>query len=220
MNTLSSDVISQPRMEFLHEEFKNVFQSLNVEKSVDELWNKIVCSYGGNERHYHTLDHIAHLLYFLKVRNESLDNWPAVQLAVWFHDVIYDTQKKDNEKQSEEVAREELAILNISEDVIESVSQLILATKKHEKIRGFEDSGLFLDADLAVLGKDANEYQVYAEQIRSEYKWVDEDIYKIERVKILERFLARPHVYFTPKIRQSFEAQARKNILYEIKTLS
>jgi len=51
-------------------------------------------------RAYHTLEHIEHCLNeFDEVRN--LANDPnAVELALWYHDVIYDTKRQDNEELS------------------------------------------------------------------------------------------------------------------------
>ena len=41
---------------------------------------------------------------------------PALQLAVWYHDAVYDSRASDNEERSAELARHELRSLNIAPD--------------------------------------------------------------------------------------------------------
>src|SRR4051794_20184465 len=86
-------------------------------------WVTLVKSYGVNEaeaaatfagiaglysepgRYYHTLKHIWYVLDTVRGLQDLSQNWPAVQFAAWFHDVIYDSQAKDNEEKSAEYAQ-------------------------------------------------------------------------------------------------------------------
>ena len=72
-----------------------------------------------------------------------------------------------------------------------------------------------LDADLAILAADELLYDAYAEAIRREYAWVPEGDYRAGRVRVLERFLARPRIFFTPPMAEA-ETRACDNLAREI----
>src|SRR5262245_9303733 len=51
-------------------------------------------------RHYHTLDHIASVLATLRALGVVPPERPALTLAAFLHDVVYNTHDSDNEEQS------------------------------------------------------------------------------------------------------------------------
>lgn len=44
-------------------------------------------------------------------------------------------------------------------------------------------------------------------------------LYRTERAKVLAHFAERPAIYFTPELRERFEAAARENLAREIRAL-
>jgi predicted metal-dependent HD superfamily phosphohydrolase len=140
-----------------------------------------------------------------------------VALAAFLHDVVYDSRASDNEERSAEYARELLTGFGAERDVREETARLILLTKTHEASAD-DDGCRLLDADLSILGAEPEVYDAYARAIRQEYAWVPEEEYRAGRRRVLERFLARPHIYFTPAFRAR-EDQARSNIAHEIASL-
>ncbi len=60
------------------------------------------------------------------------------------------------------------------------------------------DSQVLLDADLAILATNQVLYGEYAHAIRQEYSWMAEADYITGRQQVLERFLQRSRIYFTP----------------------
>ena len=90
----------------------------------------------------------------------------------------------------------------------------------HTTLSPVGDLAYFLDADLAVLGKDTGLYARYAQQIRAEYNHVSDYAFREGRGKIMKSFLDNPVLYFTTPMRQAFEAQARSNITNEIRALA
>ena len=54
-------------------------------------------------RRYHTLQHIGELLELLKANAAGLESPRAVELAIWYHDAVYDplAAKGDNERASD-----------------------------------------------------------------------------------------------------------------------
>ncbi len=170
-------------------------------------------------RAYHTLDHIAAMLDTVSEFEEDLHDPVAVRLAVWFHDVVYDSRRSDNEEQSAAYA---VAALSEAGTVplLPTVERLILATKTHQAPPGDTDCQILLDADLAVLGASAADYDRYARAIREEYAWVPEADYRAGRRRVLESFLKRERLYHTVRMFEQREQAARANLRREIERLT
>ncbi|MBD2593315.1 hypothetical protein H6G74_03105 [Nostoc spongiaeforme FACHB-130] len=177
-------------------------------------------AYNTPGRYYHTLQHINDVLHNIQALQAYTQNLPVVQLAAWFHDVVYDSQAPDNEVKSAEYASQVLTYLAIPLNQIITVQRLILNTKHHQAAIDDIDSQILLDADLAILAADPVDYQKYAHAIRQEYAWVTETAYIQGRKQVLEKFLQRQRIYFTPLMFEVAEASARANLQAEIHSLS
>jgi predicted metal-dependent HD superfamily phosphohydrolase len=151
---------------------------------------------------------------------DKIQNPDAVYFAIWFHDVIYDTKKTDNEEKSAEFAVEALGGLGVPEQTVAPTREMILATKHHRADDLSWDMKAFLDLDASILGAPEEIYKEYSGAIRKEYSWVPDSLYRDGRMKVLNDFLEREHIYHTEEIRTRCELQARSNIAEEIKTLS
>lgn len=180
----------------------------------DHTFNQLIPIYSSPDRAYHNLAHIqACLTEFEAVR--SLANDPiAMQTAIYFHDVVYDTHAHDNEERSADFAREQLQKSGADETLISTVVELILATKHNQPVSG--DAALLVDIDLAILGKPADEFDRYDAAIRQEYAWVSEEAYRAGRSKILQSFLDRPSIYQTDYFRNQYEVHARLNLQHAL----
>jgi len=179
----------------------------------DEMFEDIHQHYTGPGRFYHTLDHIGAMLETVECLGSHARNLNTVKLAVWLHDVIYDSKASDNEARSAECAEKLCERLDIPEGKV--VAALILKTNTHEA-GDDPDAQVLLDADLAILGASKSAYRAYAEQIRQEYAWVPEPDYRKGRRQVLERFLARPRTFH---LLAHLEEPARRNITAEIAQL-
>ena len=204
----------------LYPMWQSLMQSLVIAPALaEEVWVDVQKRYGENGRFYHTLTHIHHALTVAhSVRNE-INAWTAVQLAVWFHDVIYDPRANDNEVQSAIYASYHLQQWQIPKPLIQKVNQLILATKDHLQSGLDSDSALFLDVDLAILGAAPKRYDSYARNIRNEYAFVAESAYRQARRQVLLSFLNRPFIFQSPTLQRRFETAARANIQRELNNL-
>jgi len=100
----------------------------------------------------------------------------------------------------------------------ESVAALVLATKTHEP-SALRDAALVIDVDLSILGQRKERFEEFEAQIRREYDWVLESTFAAKRAEILERFLARKHIFATERFLAKFENQARGNLQESIKRL-
>lgn len=198
-----------------------LFQPFQAEPSlIQTTFYQVVAAYACQNRPYHNLSHIQQILHVINTLKYLADNFPAIQMAAWFHDVIYDSKSYENEEKSAEFAITALINLKVPLPTINKVVRLILDTQKHSAPLDEIDSQIFLDADLSILGSAASEYGVYAQAIRQEYSWLADEDYKMGRKRVLERFLQRETIYFTQMAGQMFELQARENISNELLELS
>jgi predicted metal-dependent HD superfamily phosphohydrolase len=170
----------------------------------------LVDLYRAPERHYHNLQHVSDCLAELDVVKEFARDPISIELALWFHDAIYDPKKNDNEEQSAEFAKIVLSRAQLPSGRIDTVTRLILATKTHAS--SDEDTRLLIDIDLAILGQPTERFDQYERQIRSEYGWVTEPVFRGKRLEILKNFFARTSIYATLPFALKYEAQARKNL--------
>ena len=171
----------------------------------------LVAHYSEPHRAYHNLAHIVDCLeQFEPVRPRAHDA-AAVEMAIWYHDVIYDPRAKDNEERSADLAVQVAGEAGLPAPFQESVKALILATKKHDASLD-RDAGLIVDVDLSILGRDPARFDEYERQIRREYNWVSDDAFAAGRAAVLESFLARPAIYGTEFFKTRYERQARENL--------
>jgi len=200
-------------------QWQNTLQFFEVDTlAAEKTFLKLVAAYSSPHRHYHTLQHIDHVLNTLETLQVYTQNLAAVQLAAWFHDVVYDTQAQDNEEKSADYACELLINLSLPESAIATVTRLILNTKYHQAPEDDYDSQVLVDADLAILAANPVQYQKYANAIRYEYVWVSDQDYIKGRKQVLEKLLQRPHIYFTPLMLEFAEPSARDNVQREIQS--
>ena len=177
-------------------------------ETAERWWRDVESRYGEPHRHYHTLQHIGEMLVLLPHANET------VLAAVWFHDAIYDGNR--NEERSAALARIALTELRFDAGTIQAVEHFILATKRHDASETSPEALAFLDADLAILGSDRARYEQYVQQVREEYSYVPEPMFRGARAAILDGFLARPRIYMTDELYERFEGRARENIEWEL----
>jgi predicted metal-dependent HD superfamily phosphohydrolase len=167
--------------------------------------------YSEPHRAYHNLEHVADCLRQLDAARQLAENADAVELALWFHDVVYDTRASDNEQQSACLAREVLGEAGVSAPLISNVCALVIATEHHAAANE-GDAQLVVDIDLSILGRSAEQFDRYDRAIRQEYAWVPDEVFRTTRAAILERFLQRPAIYSLPFFRDRYESQARRNL--------
>lgn len=166
-------------------------------------------------RVYHGIGHIIECLEWLEhaiKNNVQIESLSDITRAIWYHDAIYDPTKHDNERLSADLAA----------DGHGPVAKMILATARHfdADFRPEDpDTQLLLDIDIASFGESFSESEWIAQAIRKEYAFVPANIYCRERAKLLDKLLARPHIYRTKFFRERLEEAARHNIKKEIDSL-
>jgi predicted metal-dependent HD superfamily phosphohydrolase len=184
------------------------------------VFDRLVEAHAESHRHYHTLEHVAEVLRVVGRLGRYVANGSTVQLAVWFHDAVYDPRAKDNEARSADLASRELGELGLPADVVTRVYELVLSTA-HLSGGGASgpDADVLHDADLAILAAAEQRYRRYADDVRKEYAWVPDADYRAGRTNVLRMFLDRPQVFRTDLMREEGEEAARRNMTAEIERL-
>lgn len=174
-----------------------------------DIWPAIVAAYGEPQRHYHTLDHIAAVVAdFLPLR-DRFEDADAALLALFFHDIVYDPVRSDNEERSAEALRARL-----DGDTAARACAHILATKKHEAHT--LDSSLVVDIDMAILAAPWPDYLRYAENVAREYLPVyGADAYRSGRCEMFLKPVQERRIFLT-EVFAPREADAQRNIRDEL----
>ncbi|EPJ5174279.1 TPA: hypothetical protein ACRN3C_004204 [Pseudomonas aeruginosa] len=92
-----------------------------------------------------------------------------------------------------------------------ALRELIMATC-HQAPPGDADAALVVDLDLAILAAPAPVYARYEADVRAEYAWVPEPLFRAGRGKLLRQLLEQPALYHCEPLRQRWEAAARANL--------
>jgi predicted metal-dependent HD superfamily phosphohydrolase len=184
---------------------------------IDFLWNAINTHYSEKHRAYHNLTHITEIFNYFDVYKQRIEHPNIIEFSIFYHDIIYNIWKQDNEEKSAVFALKHLSKLNLPIPFLEQISQQIIATKTHATADN--DTKWMVDFDLAILGQPVNVYQKYTQLIREEYKLIPKFIYKKGRKKVLQHFIDKPFIYATNQFKEQYETQARKNLFTELKSL-
>ena len=198
--------------------WKRCWSELNAQGDGRALMQKLVSAYEEPQRKYHTVQHLSECISLLS-RNLHLAIEPGeVEMALWFHDAFYNVRAHDNEERSADWAGDALSGAGVEAERIERVRRLILATR-HAALPEGHDQMLLVDIDLSILGACRVRFDEYESQVREEYAWVPESIFRQKRAEMLAEFLARQPLYNTPQLREPLERQARENLAYSISQL-
>jgi predicted metal-dependent HD superfamily phosphohydrolase len=182
------------------------------------VFKNLAALYAEPHRAYHNASHIAACLGEFDHSKYLAKSPAAVQMALWFHDAIYDPQAKDNEEQSFRFFLREVRQAALPKEFILKVRQLILATR-HRRRPTSPDARLVVDIDLSILGRSPQKFTQYERQIRQEYAWVSPQAFAAGRSTILQAFLGR-RIYSTRHFFQRYEAPARRNLVHSLATLA
>ena len=163
------------------------------------------------------MNHLEEMIELFDKYENELKNPDEILFSIFYHDYIYKATKKDNELKSAEYA---LKVLSNSGALDKSlVFNAICATQQHQHNK-IEDINWLIDFDLKILSRDWNDYKIYFEQIRKEYRIYPDFLYKPGRAKALKHFLENEFIFQTAEFRNLYEEKARENIEKEILLLT
>ena len=174
------------------------------------VFEALMASYSEPHRHYHNADHIDLCLGLLDDARDQAEHPDAVELAIWFHDVVYDGRLADNEArsgnwfaaQSEGQLRDDLRL---------RVCRLIMSTTHDHHPEG-RDEKVLVDIDLASFGLDWPQFAEDGKNIRREQLHLNDQAFFRKQMAFQESLLQRQRFYLTDYFFGRFEQQARENL--------
>jgi cytidyltransferase-like protein len=189
-------------------------------KKADEWWSRIATGYQETTRQYHTLTHLADLFEWRDRYEAKLQSPTKVDLAIFFHDIIYIAQTPPGKNEDDSATvfwefAEGVEKLSLADK--QDVFKWIVQTKHHVCAADDpNDCHFFMDFDMAILGKPAEEYKAYTTAVRFEFKHVPEAFWCKARGGFLEATAnSDSHIYATTEVRALLEATARQNLQQE-----
>jgi predicted metal-dependent HD superfamily phosphohydrolase len=216
----ASVVISPERADRMQTGWVSLLARYSVEPAAAyPVFDRLVVAHSEPHRFYHTLEHVNEVLRVAGRLADASADPAAIQLAVWFHDAVYDPRATDNEERSAALAVDLLHPLGVPEVTLRHVAAMIRATAHTTAAEVDPDTAVLLDADLAILSAEERRYARYAADIRREYAWVEESAYRAGRTKVLQSFLDRPRIYRTERMHAAAEEAARQNLRAELRRL-
>ena len=178
--------------------------------------DELVAAYTAPGRHYHDLRHIEDCLGALTgVDDLSSAERGILTEAIWWHDVVYDPTRSDNEELSAQLAEQ-----HVRPDLRREVGRLIRLTKTHQVEPDDRLGAILISIDLSILGAAPARYDAYAAAIRKEFAHVPDDDYRAGRARVLSQFAARPVIFPDPIFAARYDRPARDNLARELASLS
>lgn len=175
-----------------------------------EMLARLQRRYAEPHRHYHVWSHVQACLRASRLLMPP-EPPQEVDLALLFHDAIYDPLAADNEERSAALLLEEGGAVGLDTLLLLRAGNLIRATK-HSEATATGLAAVVVDADLSILGEAPEVFGAYEAAVRQEYWMVPDDIYDAGRTRIMRQFLTRPTIYATSRAQQLWEEQARRNL--------
>ncbi len=198
--------------------FQNLLENFtNDQNIISEYWKEIEKSYENKKRFYHTLNHLTEIFIHFDLHKNLIESPSAFQFSIFYHDIIYDVTKGNNEEKSAVLAVRRMSQLGIEPIFTEKTYEQIRATKNHET--NDQDTQLLLDCDLAILGSEKSIYETYTKNIREEFSIYPKFLYNNGRKKVIEHFLKKDKIFKTEAFFAK-EINARENLTWELDQLS
>lgn len=194
-----------------HASWLMTWHELGAPAAGQGLYDRLMACWNEEHRRYHTARHLRECLqHFAEVRDQA--QHPAeIEVALWFHDAIYNPRRDDNELLSAQWAHQSVLQAGLPQEVADRVHALVMATR-HDAVPADPDAQLLVDVDLAILGAEPQRFDESDEHIRAEYAHVPDEEFRVGRARILSSFLARPRLYSTPHFYARLEQRARDNL--------
>lgn len=205
-------------MNLLDSSWERCWSGLGAAGAGHEVRDRLKQAYSEPQRKYHTTQHLQECIATVEPYLNRAEHPAEVEVALWFHDAIYDLKAKDNEAKSAAWAQAELSKAGVRPEAIGRVHGLIMATC-HKALPNGPDQQLLVDVDLSILGAPRSRFVEYEQQVRKEYSWVPGFLFRRTRRGILKEFLARKPIYNTPELQSRLEEAARANLEFSVKQL-
>ena len=194
--------------------FRALWQRCLLDGASDDSVNvhrRLLDGYREPQRHYHTLAHIEQCLSMFDQCKSLTHNPDALELAVWFHDVIFEPGNRDNEARSAEL------YLQLSNAVHDSetrslVDRMIMATLHNGGSLQDDDARYMVDIDLSSFGLSWEEFLRDSQNLRRESAHLSDAEFYQRATSFHNCLLAKDRFYLSEYFAERLEVQARDNL--------
>jgi predicted metal-dependent HD superfamily phosphohydrolase len=194
--------------------FQLLWSHCLVDSAIDEsaiIHQQLMDSYSEPQRYYHTLDHIEHCLSLFDNISSKLKSPHALELAIWFHDVIYQPGAANNEQLSADQFMR--TTKNRFDDSLRNtVYQHIMATLHLHSEMNHADTQYMVDIDLSSFGLPWPEFIHDSENLRREMAHLSNEDYCRKQSAFQQALMDRPRFFRSDYFYQNYESQARQNL--------
>ncbi len=198
------------------ERFFDIWSRCGGGEGEDRIFDELETHYREPHRHYHTTAHIVFCLDELdkvsadiKQRGAVLQQ-DAVELSIWFHDVVLEIPGANNEQKSAQLFLE-VSDGRLDNDLRNRVHDAIIATT-HKTSPDVLESQLTVDIDLSGLAQSWPEFFVDSRNVRTEFSHLSDKEFNVGQGKFMKSLLDRASIYSTEYFLGTHEATARKNV--------
>lgn len=206
-----------------------------------EAFERLVAAWSAPERRYHDREHLLDCLRELDTLRAAAasstdaasatgaaiatavaaataaDIADIAELALWYHDAIYEPGARNSEDESARLLLETAHAVRIPAAHARAAAACVRATA-HGAEGGAPSApmapciDLVLDIDLSILGRDALRFLEFEYAVAEEYARVPRAQFILARGRFLQALLAAP-IYRTPHFRARYEQRARANLV-------
>ena len=190
-----------------------------IDKKLNFL--SLIIMYNEPHRHYHNLSHIARM--YDSAKEYKIELSDEQSLAILFHDVYYETDKKKLIFNGKYISNEELSAdmaccwceyNHYGQEFARKVYQIVRDTEKH--IPNIPESNDVLDLDLLGLAFPET-YKIQGDKIRLEYSHFTDDEFNKGRAEWLKSMLEKEFIFTGFFANGDYEVNARENLLEDLK---
>ena len=194
--------------------FQQLWRRCLLDQAIDNsaaIHQYLIDAYSEPQRVYHTLHHIRQCLSQFDKISPQLQNSDALELAIWFHDVIYQPGAADNEQLSADLFMEMTSGL-FEEALRSTVSQHIMATLHRGADTDNADTKYMVDIDLSSFGLPWPEFLRDSNYLREEMGRLSDEVFYQKQFDFQRNLLDQPKFFKSDFFYDNYENQARKNL--------
>ena len=193
-------------------------QRLGSTDCAHSVFTQLEKHYNESHRYYHTAAHIDHCLRQVDHIPQDYSDRDAVELAIWFHDVIYQIGDSENEENSANWFMD-VSSAELDEDLRSQVYRLILATQHTQQPDG-QDAQYVVDIDLSGFGMSWSAFSADSARVRQEFPDVADNIFAEKHRSFLKMLAEREFFFCSSLFRELYETQAKQNIVRKLASLA
>lgn len=192
--------------------FQALWQRLGGDSRVDEVFSALLDLYEGEGRYYHNLGHIEYCLSVFDEARDFCQQPDTVELAIWFHDIIYEMGGSGNELKSAEHFIQ-ASEGQIDDAVRRQVYDLIIATDHSFAPSADQpDFRFIVEVDLSGFGLPWTRFRSDGRNVRNEMMHLSDDEFYPAQMRFMQTLAERSPLYTYAWFNDRFEGTARANI--------